>query len=97
MRKESDPGTKQSSQAAPFSMRLTRRKLLVTAAAAALAGCAQGIAPQSTATPTPTFALGRAGTIYLDGTVPPALGNAVAQRISNVAGMRRHESLPYRP
>src|SRR5436305_842859 len=97
MHKESDQGTKQSSQATLFSMRLTRRKLLVTAAAAMLTGCAQGVAPQPAATPTPPFALGRAGTIYLDGTVPPALGNAVAQRISNVAGMRRHESLPYRP
>src|SRR6266487_4775180 len=94
MRKESDQGTKQSSQATPFSMRLTRRKLLATAAAAMLAGCAQGTAPQPTATPTPPFALGRAGTIYLDGTVPPALGSAVVQSINNVAGIPNVTAVP---
>src|SRR5438876_12380991 len=94
MRKESDQGTKQSSQATPFSIRITRRKLLVTAAAAALAGCAQGIAPQPTATPTPPFALGRTGTLYLDGTVPPALGSAVAQSINNVAGIPNVTAVP---
>ena len=94
MRKESEQGTKQGSQATPFSMRLTRRKLLATAAAAMLAGCAQGTAPQPTATPTPPFALGRTGTLYLDGTVPPALGNAVAQRISNVAGIPNVTAVP---
>src|SRR5437773_7360234 len=94
MGKESDPGTKQSSHAAPFSMRLTRRKLLATAAAATLVSCAQGIAPQPIATPTPPFALGRTGTLYLDGTVPPALGNAVAQRISNVAGIPDVTTVP---
>src|SRR3989440_164169 len=94
MRKESDQGTKQSSQATLFSMRLTRRKLLVTAAAAMLTGCAQGVAPQPAATPTPPFALGRAGTIYLDGTVPPALGSAVVQSISNVAGIPNVTAVP---
>ncbi len=94
MRKESDQGTKQSSQATPFSMRLTRRKLLATAAAAMLAGCAQGTAPQPTATPTPPFALGRAGTIHLDGTVPPALGSAVVQSINNVAGIPNVTAVP---
>src|SRR2546421_690878 len=94
MRKESDPGTKQSFQATPFSMRLTRRKLLATAAAAMLTGCAQGAAPQPAATPTPPFALGRAGTIYLDGTVPPALGSPVVQSISNVAGIPNVTAVP---
>ena len=94
MRKESDQGTKQSFQATLFSMRLTRRKLLVTAAAAMLTGCAQGVAPQPAATPTPPFALGRAGTIYLDGTVPPALGSAVVQSISNVAGIPNVTAVP---
>ena len=94
MRKESDQGTKQSSQATLFSMRLTRRKLLVTAAAAMLTGCAQGITPQPAATPTPPFALGRAGTIYLDGTVPPALGSAFVQSISNVAGIPNVTAVP---
>src|SRR5437868_10772542 len=75
-------------------MRLTRRKLLVTAAAAMLAGRAQGTAPQPTATPTPPFALGRTGTLYLDGTVPPALGSAVAQSISNVAGIPNVTAVP---
>jgi poly-gamma-glutamate synthesis protein (capsule biosynthesis protein) len=68
-------------------MRLTRRELLVTAAAATLAGCAQGIAPQPIATPTPPFALGRTGTLYLDGTVPTALGSTVIQLIGDLAGI----------
>src|SRR2546421_5874537 len=94
MHKESAQGTKQSSQATLFPMRLTRRKLLATAAGAMLPGCAWGVAPQPAATPTPPFALGRAGTIFLDGTVPPALGNAVAQRISNVAGIPNVTAVP---
>src|SRR5256884_2576513 len=94
MHKESDQGTKQSSQATLFSMRLTRRKLLVTAAAAMLTGCAQGVAPQPAATPTPPFALGRAGRISLDGTFPPALGSAVVQSISNVAGIPNVTAVP---
>jgi poly-gamma-glutamate synthesis protein (capsule biosynthesis protein) len=71
-------------------MRLTRRELLVTVAAATLAGCSQAIAPQPaqpTATPRPPFALGRTGTLYSDGTVPPALGNAVRERIRDVDGI----------
>jgi poly-gamma-glutamate synthesis protein (capsule biosynthesis protein) len=63
-------------------MRLTRRELLVTVAATTLAGCSQVIAPQPTATPRPPFALGRTGTLYSDGTVPPALGATIIQRIS---------------
>src|SRR5947209_1652824 len=112
MRKNSDRGTKQSSQARrcenaggsqllpqisraePFSMPLTRRALLVTAAAATLASCAPAMAPQPTATPTQPFALGRTGTLYLDGTVPPALGNAVVQRIRNVAGIPDVTAVP---
>jgi|GEM_PF-359039 len=72
-----------------FFIRLARREFLVTAVAATLAGCAQALVPRPTATPTPTppFALGRTGTLYLDGTVPPALGKAVIQSISGVAGI----------
>ena len=98
MRKDADPGTKQLaqaqrdenvdgselllalSQADPSSTQLTRRELLVAVAAATLAGCSQ-------TTPLPPFALGRTGTLYRDGTVPSALGNAVIQRISVVGGI----------
>ncbi len=70
MQKDSDAGTKQSSQARhrekaggsalllrlsraePSHMRLTRRELLVTAAAATLAGCAQATAPPPPLSPT---------------------------------------------
>ena len=82
------------SRAEPFSMRLTRRAFLVTAATATLAGCTQAIAPQPTATPTLPFALGRTGTLYLDGTVPPALGRSVIQRISGVAGIPDVTAVP---
>src|SRR5437879_2842652 len=114
MRKDSDPGTKHSSQVRchenaggselllalsrvePSSLRLTRREFLVTAAAATLAGCAQDQAPQSqpTATSMPPFALGRTGTLYIDGTVPHALGNAVMQLMSGVAGIPDATAVP---
>src|SRR5438128_186837 len=114
MHRDSDSGTKQSSQArrsenadgseplptisraAPSSMRLTRRELLVTAAAATLAGCGQAIVSQPTATPTPRppFALGRTGTLYIDGTVPPALGSAVIPLISDVDGIPDVTAVP---
>lgn len=68
------------SQADPSSIRLTRRELLVVAAAATLAGCSQ-------TRPMPPFALGRTGTLYRDGTVPSALGNTAIQRISDVGGI----------
>jgi poly-gamma-glutamate synthesis protein (capsule biosynthesis protein) len=63
--------------------RLSRRELLVTAAGATLASCGQAIAPQRTA----PFALGRTGTLYIDGTVPPALGRAIIQRMDGVSGI----------
>src|SRR6185437_1377110 len=113
MRKDSDPGTTQSSQARrrgnvggsqlllslsradPFSTRLTRRALLVTAAAT-LAGCTQTRAPQPTATSTPTapFELGQTGTLYLDGTVPSALGRAVIARMGGMAGIPDVTAVP---
>jgi poly-gamma-glutamate synthesis protein (capsule biosynthesis protein) len=70
-------------------MRLARRKLLVTALASILAGCAQALAPRPTPKPTPTppFALGRTGTLYIDGTVPPTLGKTIIELISGVAGI----------
>lgn len=73
----------------PFSLRLTRRELLVTAAAT-LTGCSQVIAPQPahpTSTSRPPFALGRTGTLYSDSTVPPALGNAIKERIKGLEGI----------
>src|SRR5260370_34069117 len=63
--------------AEPFFIRLARREFLVTAVVATLAGCTRTLAPRPTPKPTPPFALGRTGTLYLDGTVPPALGKAV--------------------
>src|SRR5947209_4066868 len=75
--------------------RLTRRALLATAAVT-LAGCTQATAPQAqpTATPRPPFAPGRTGTLYVDGTVPPALGNAVIEHISDVAGIPNVTAVP---
>ncbi len=105
MRKDADLGTQQLaqaqrgenadaselllalSQADPSSIRLTRRELLVAVAAATLAGCSQ-------TTPMPPFALGRTGTLYSDGTVPSALGNAVIQRISDVGGISAATFVP---
>ena len=74
--------------------RLTRRALLATAASM-LAGCTQATAPQPqpTATPTP-FALGRTGTLYIDGTVPPALGRSAIQFTSDVAGIPGVAAVP---
>jgi poly-gamma-glutamate capsule biosynthesis protein CapA/YwtB (metallophosphatase superfamily) len=68
--------------------RLTRRELLVVAAAAAVAGCApsglQNLAPTPTAAP---FKLARPATVFADGTVPHAVSNAVARRLSGQAGL----------
>lgn len=80
--------------AEPFFIRLARREFLVTAVAATLAGCAQALVPRPTATPTPPFVLGQTGTLYLDGTVPPALGKAVIQLISGVAGIPGVTAVP---
>ena len=68
---------------------ITRRAFLATAATVTLAGCTQTIVPHATptATPLPPFALGRTGTLFIDGTVPSSLGNAVIQRVHNVAGI----------
>ena len=80
---ESEPFLALSSSA----IQLTRRELLLTATALTLAGCAQVVAPQPTATPVPPFTLGRTAKLYIDSTVPSALGNAIMQRISGVAGI----------
>lgn len=70
-----------------LAMQITRRDMLLTATALTLAGCAQVVVPQPTATPSPPFTLGRTGKLYIDGTVPPTLGNAVIQRMSGLAGI----------
>jgi poly-gamma-glutamate synthesis protein (capsule biosynthesis protein) len=77
-------------------MRRARRQLLVTAVTTMLAGCTQALAPRPTVMPTPTppFALGRTATLYLDGTVPSALGKAVIQPISGVAGIPDVTTVP---
>jgi poly-gamma-glutamate capsule biosynthesis protein CapA/YwtB (metallophosphatase superfamily) len=103
MRKDSDPGAIQRSQArrgenaggetlsrirADFpSTRLTRRELLVAAAATTLAGCSQDTGPRATTTPKTPFALGRTATLYSDGTVPSALSNTVTQLIRDMDGI----------
>lgn len=70
------------------ALRLSRRELLVVAAAATVAGCAPGavqvLAPTPTATP---FKLTRAATLYMDGTVPPVVANAAAHRLAGQAGL----------
>ncbi len=82
------------SRAEPFSIQLNRRELLVTAVAATLAGCAPTITLQPTATPAAPFALGRRGTLYLDGTVPSTLGRAVIQRMRGVVGISDVTAVP---
>lgn len=65
---------------------LTRRELLLTTAVVTLAGCAQ-ISGQPIATPAATFILGRSGTLFLDGTIPSALGSTVRAHMSGMVGM----------
>ena len=76
------------------SARLTRRELLVAAAAgAALAGCGPSTATRALRQiPAPTF-LGRPATLYADGTVPPALAQAVSARIATQGGIP-HGGIP---
>jgi poly-gamma-glutamate synthesis protein (capsule biosynthesis protein) len=69
-------------------LRLSRRELLVIAAAAAVAGCAPS-SPQ-TLTPTPTlapFKLTRAATLYVHGTVPSAVAGEAVRRLAGQAGL----------
>ncbi|MBV9705899.1 MAG: CapA family protein [Chloroflexi bacterium] len=70
--------------------RLSRRELLVTAAGATLASCGQAVALQRTG----AFTLGRTGTIYIDGNVPPTLGSAIIQRMNGVAGIPAITAVP---
>ncbi|MBV9690628.1 MAG: hypothetical protein JO202_13075, partial [Ktedonobacteraceae bacterium] len=72
------------------NMKLSRRELLVSAAGATLASCEQTVVPQRTG----PFTLGRTGTIYIDGTVPLALGRAIVQRMNGVAGIPDVTSVP---
>src|SRR5260370_16585684 len=68
--------------------RLTRREVLAAAAGLALAGCASSTVTKRKATPTPTpFALGRAATLFVAGTVPPALVAPMRARLAGIAGL----------
>jgi poly-gamma-glutamate synthesis protein (capsule biosynthesis protein) len=69
-------------------LQLSRRELLVVAAAAAVAGCAPSV-PQ-TLIPTPTlapFKLTRAATLYVHGTVPSAVAGEAVRRLAGQAGL----------
>ncbi|MBO0792581.1 MAG: hypothetical protein J2P36_16760, partial [Ktedonobacteraceae bacterium] len=65
--------------------RLARREVLMAAVATMLAGCAQAITRWPFVKQ--PFALGRTGTLYPDGTVPPVLGRAIIQHLRGVAGI----------
>jgi poly-gamma-glutamate capsule biosynthesis protein CapA/YwtB (metallophosphatase superfamily) len=85
----SEPTAGSAGGARPHDSRLlTRRELLVVAAAATVAACApEASAPvKPTATPRP-FALGRPATLAVDGTVPAALAALVTQRMAGLAGI----------
>ena len=69
-----------------LATRLTRRELLVFAAATAAAGCATASHPHATPTATP-YVLNRAVTVAADGTIPPALRDALVKRIGQSAGI----------
>jgi poly-gamma-glutamate capsule biosynthesis protein CapA/YwtB (metallophosphatase superfamily) len=84
-----DPATGSLDGASPHdSLLLTRREVLVVAAAATVAACApQAAAPaKPTATPRP-FALGRPANLSADGTVPATLAALIAQRMAGLAGI----------
>ena len=69
-------------------MHLTRRELLVVAAAAAVAGCAPSGPNVLSATPTPApFRLTRPATLYAHGTVPLTVGAAAVHRLAAQAGL----------
>lgn len=81
-------GAKQPSASEDRAWRLSRRELLVVAAAAAVAGCAPSGVQVLTAPPTPTpFKLTRAATLYVHGTVPATVGAAAASRLAGQAGL----------
>ena len=68
--------------------RLTRREVLAAAAGLALTGCASSTVTKRKATPTPTpFALGRVATLFVAGTVPPALVAPMRARLADIAGI----------
>ncbi|HEY7849382.1 MAG TPA: hypothetical protein VIC27_04915, partial [Ktedonobacterales bacterium] len=67
--------------------RLSRRELLVVAAATVVAGCATATRhPRATPTATP-FALNRAVTVASDGTIPSPLRDALVKRIGAFPGI----------
>jgi poly-gamma-glutamate capsule biosynthesis protein CapA/YwtB (metallophosphatase superfamily) len=82
-------GKRQRGQRKPAAggRRLTRREVLAAAAGLALAGCASSTVTKRKATPTPApFALGRAATLFVAGTVPPALVAPMRARLAGIAG-----------
>src|SRR5258708_26808551 len=83
-------GKRQRGQRRPTAggRRLTRREVLAAAAGLALAGCASSTVTKRKATPTPApFALGRAATLFVAGTVPPALVAPMRTRLAGIAGI----------
>ncbi len=71
---------------------LTRRELLVAAAAVSVAACAPAAAHDVKRAPTPSptpFSLDRPATLFADGTVPDTLAHAAAPRLAGVAGIPR--------
>ncbi len=79
---------KRSRTSAEHVLRLSRRELLVVAAAAAVAGCAPGGIQALSPTPTPTpFKLTRAATLYVHGTVPSSVGAGAVRRLAGQAGL----------
>ena len=83
-------GKRQRGQRKPAAggRRLTRREVLAAAAGLALAGCASSTVTKRQATPTPApFALGRAATLFVAGTVPPALVAPMRTRLAGIAGI----------
>lgn len=82
-----DPHHTQAQADLPSAARLTRRELLVVAAATVVAGCATASHHQR-ATPTATtYVLNRAVTVAADATIPSALRDALIERIGQSAGV----------
>src|SRR5260221_5186992 len=81
-------GKRQRGQRKPAAggRRLTRREVLAAAAGLALTGCASSTVTKRKATPTP-FALGRAATLFVAGTVPPALVAPMRARLADIGGI----------
>src|SRR5690348_5581278 len=78
------------------SSMLTRRELLIAAAAVSVAACApvaqHDVKRAPTPSPTP-FSLDRPATLFADGTVPDTLARAAVPRLSGVAGIPRATSV----